>query len=79
MRRFSARLEIARDNMRHSGSPGSITFHVYSKTWWDERVDAVSRIVDAVFPEPGNAEDKSTPTPMKAIPKADEIKEWEPF
>jgi hypothetical protein len=39
MRRFGARLEVARDNMGHAGSTGGITLDVYSKTWWDERVD----------------------------------------
>jgi integrase len=51
MRRFS-RLEVARDNMGHAGSTGSITLDVYSKTWWDERVEAVNWIVEAVFSEP---------------------------
>src|SRR3954451_19328138 len=31
MRRYGARLEVARDNMGHSGSTGSITLDVYSK------------------------------------------------
>ena len=52
MRRFGARLEVARDNMGHAGSTGSITLDVYSKTWWNERVEAVSRVVEAVFAEP---------------------------
>ena len=33
MRRYGARLEVARDNMGHAGSTGSITLDVYSKTW----------------------------------------------
>jgi integrase len=45
MRRFGARLEVARDNMGHAGGTGSITLDVYSKTWWNERVEAVTRIV----------------------------------
>ena len=49
MRRFGARLEVARDNMGHAGSTGSITLDVYSKTWWNERVEAVTRVVEAVF------------------------------
>jgi len=32
MRRFGARFEVARDNMGHAGSSGSITLDVYSKT-----------------------------------------------
>lgn len=35
---------VARDNMGHSGSTGSITLDVYSKTWWEERVDAVPKL-----------------------------------
>ena len=58
MRRFGARLEVARDNMGHSGSTGSITLDVYSKTWWNERVEAVSRVVEAVFAEPDEEEKK---------------------
>jgi integrase len=52
MRRMGGRLEVARDNMGHAGSTGSITLDVYSKTWWEERVDAVTRIVEAVFTDP---------------------------
>jgi integrase len=58
MRRFGARLEVARDNMGHAGSSGSITLDVYSKTWWNERVDAVSRVVEAVFAEPDKEDDE---------------------
>ena len=32
IRQFGARLEVARDNMCHAGSSGSITLDVYSKT-----------------------------------------------
>jgi hypothetical protein len=32
MRRYGARLEVARDNMGHAGSTGSITLDVYLKT-----------------------------------------------
>jgi hypothetical protein len=58
MRRFGARLEVARDNMGHAGSSGSITLDVYSKTWWNERIEAVSRIVEAVFAEPDEEENR---------------------
>jgi hypothetical protein len=46
MRRMG-RLEIARDDMGHAGDTGSITLDVYSKTWWEERVDTVTRVVEA--------------------------------
>ena len=64
MRRYGARLGVARDNMGHAGSTGSITLDVYSKTWWDERVDAVTRIVEAVFAEPEEKEEKKIATPL---------------
>jgi len=76
MRRFGARLEVARDNMGHAGGTGSITLDVYSKTWWDERVDAVTRIVEAVFTEPEEETRKTIETPLLA---GRDVAEWEPF
>ena len=58
MRRYGARLEVARDNMGHAGTTGSITLDVHSNTWWNERVEAVSRVVEAVFAEPVSDEKK---------------------
>jgi integrase len=78
MRRYGARLEVARDNMGHAGSTGSITLDVYSKTWWDERVDAVTRVVEAVFAEEEEKE-KKIATPLKALPNGGTGVEWEPF
>jgi hypothetical protein len=66
MRRYGARLEVARDNMGHAGGTGSITLDVYSKTWWDERVDAVTKVVEAVFAEPTETE-KSIVPPSKKL------------
>jgi integrase len=78
MRRYGARLEVARDNMGHTGSTGSITLDVYSKTWWNERVEAVSRIVEAVFAEP-DEEEKKIVNPLKGLPNSAAGAEWEPF
>ena len=78
MRRF-ARLEVARDNMGHAGSTGSITLDVYSKSWWDERVEAVSSVVEAVFAEPDEKADNRSVTPLKDLPDGGVGKEWEPF
>ena len=64
--------------MGHAGSTGSITLDVYSKTWWDERVDAVTRIVEAVFAEPEEKENKIV-TPLKALPNGGTGVSWEPF
>ncbi|MGA8730323.1 MAG: tyrosine-type recombinase/integrase, partial [Terracidiphilus sp.] len=79
MRRFGARLEVARDNMGHAGGTGSITLDPYSKTWWDERVEAVTRVVEAVFAEPDEEEKKKISTPLKGLPNGGIDKEWEPF
>jgi hypothetical protein len=48
MRRFDARLKVARDNTGLAGGTGSFMLDGDSKTWWNERVEAVSRIVEAV-------------------------------
>jgi integrase len=80
MRRYGARLEVACDNMGHAGSTGSITLDVYSKTWWNERAEAVSRVVEAVFTEPDmeHEEKKGSATPLKGLPASGIGKEWEP-
>jgi len=78
MRRMGGRLEVARDNMGHAGSTGSITLDVYSKTWWDERVDAVTRVVEAVFTEPDKREEKNTSAPSN-LGKREGGGNWEPF
>jgi integrase len=78
MRRFGARLEVARDNMGHAGSSGSITLDVYSKTWWSERVEAVSRVVEAVFAAKDEEERKENPVPLKGLPSGGIGLDWEP-
>ena len=80
MRRMGGRLEVARDNMGHAGSTGSITLDVYSKTWWEERVDAVTRVVEAVMTEPEvKKEDENAVTPPKPLRKRGRDEQWEPF
>ena len=71
MRRFGARLEVARDNMGHAGSSGSITLDVYSKTWWTERVEAVNRIVEAVFAEPDEEDNRKSVVPLPGLPASE--------
>jgi hypothetical protein len=66
MRHFGARLEVARDNVGHAGNTGSITLDVYSKTWWEERVEAVTLIVEAVLTEPEDKPKKAIITPLLA-------------
>lgn len=46
MLREGARPEVVRDNMGHANI--DVTQNVYGKSWWEERVDAVTRAVDAV-------------------------------
>jgi integrase len=81
MRRMGGRLEVARDNMGHAGNSGSITLDVYSKTWWEERVDAVTRVVEAVFTEPEEKEKKDEVAVKKAAKHAsgsDWVPSWVP-
>jgi hypothetical protein len=46
MLREGARPEVVRDNMGHANI--DVTQNVYGKSWWVERVDAVTRAVEAV-------------------------------
>lgn len=46
MLRGGARPEVVRDNMGHANI--DVTQNVYGKSWWEERVDAVTRAVEAV-------------------------------
>ena len=73
------RMEVARDNMGHAGNTGSITLDVYSKTWWEERVDAVTRVVEAVFTEPDKKEDKGNARQDSNLRRYRPGENWEPF
>jgi len=48
MLRTGARPEVARDNIGHANI--DVTQNVYGRSWWEERVEAVTRTNDAVFP-----------------------------
>ena len=52
MPREGARPEIVRDNMGHANI--DVTQNVYGKSWWEERVDAVTQAVEAVTNEKKN-------------------------
>src|SRR5215469_9213827 len=54
MLREGARPEVVRDNMGHANI--DVTQNVYGKSWWEERVDAVTRAVEAVTAATENAE-----------------------
>jgi hypothetical protein len=56
--------------MGHAGGTGSITLDVYSKTWLNERVEAVTRVVEAEFAEPDEEETKKIAAPLKGHPTA---------
>lgn len=53
MLRAGARPEVVRDNMGHANI--DVTQNVYGKSWWEERVDAVTRAVEAVSAATENA------------------------
>ena len=54
MLREGARPEVVRDNMGHANI--DVTQNVYGKSWWEERVNAVTRAVEAVATAAQNAE-----------------------
>ena len=54
MLREGARPEVVRDNMGHANI--DVTQNVYGKSWWEERVDAVTRAVEAVSAATENAQ-----------------------
>jgi site-specific recombinase XerD len=54
MLREGARPEVVRDNMGHANI--DVTQNVYGKSWWEERVEAVTRAVEAVSVATQNAE-----------------------
>jgi hypothetical protein len=57
MLREGERPEVFRDNMGHANI--DVTQNVYGKSWWEERVDAVTRAVDAVASAAQNAENEA--------------------
>jgi len=54
MLREGARPEVVRDNTGHANI--DVTQNVYGKSWWEERVDAVTRAVEAVTTAAQDAE-----------------------
>ena len=72
MLREDARPEVVRDNMGHANI--DMTQNVYGKSWWEERVEAVTRAVDAVITATQIAEKETKqgqPEPVN--------KEWVPL
>jgi hypothetical protein len=60
----------------HASLMRRFTLDVYSKTWWDERVVAVTRIGEAVLTEPEEERKRNLETPLLF---GGEVAEWEPF
>ena len=48
MLRTGATPEVTRDDMGHANI--DVTQNVYGRSWWEERVEAVTRTIDTVFP-----------------------------
>lgn len=72
MLREGARPEVVRDNMGHANI--DVTQNVYGKSWWEERVNAVTRAVEAVTTAARDAEKEA----RKDEPKSDS-NEWVPL
>jgi integrase len=47
MLREGARPEVVRDNMGHANI--DVTQNIYGKSWWEERLKAVTQAVEAVI------------------------------
>lgn len=73
MLRGGARPEVVRDNMGHSNIDP--TQNIYGKSWWEERVDAVTRAVEAVATATREAEKATT----KTDGRDSESNEWVPL
>ena len=76
MRRTGARPEAIRDNMGHSQV--SMTMDGYSRSWWDERVCAVSQAVADVFAAPAAAPPDQTKNADNQ-PEGKKKTDWVPF
>ncbi len=75
MLRVGARPEVVRDNMGHAEI--DVTQNVYGKSWWEERVDAVTSGVAAVFAAP--ARKKKPLEKLRGLPFKVSGAEWEPY
>src|SRR6516165_5462191 len=67
-----ARPEVVRDNMGHANI--DVTQNVYGKSWWEERVDAVTRAVEAVTAATQNAEKEPKQVQSESVSN-----EWVPL
>ena len=74
MLRTGARPEVTRDNMGHANI--DLTQNVYGRSWWEERVEAVTRTVEAIFPAGLESPDLGQPLnvyelrhPLRIVPE----------
>ena len=72
MLREGARPEVVRDNMGYANI--DVTQNVYGKSWWEERVDAVTRAVEAVTTATQNAGKELKPDQPESVGN-----EWVPL
>ena len=72
MLRGGARPEVVRDNTGHANI--DVTQNVYGKSWWEERVDAVTRAVEAVTNAAQNAENEAKQNQPESVRN-----EWVPL
>jgi integrase len=65
MGRAGARAEVIRDNMGHSEI--DVTQNIYGKSWWEERVDAVSDVVAMLMSDKHDPESGKMETDAQAM------------
>jgi len=71
--------EVVRDNMGHANI--DVTQNVYGKSWWEERVEAVTRAVDAISVASQNSEEDQanrTAQAIAAFRNEDRVPLWMP-
>jgi integrase len=78
MRKSGARAEVVRDNMGHTEV--DVTLDIYSKSYWKERVDAVTNTADSIWPANTNKARRrrarqvsGAPAQGKETPKGSEL------
>jgi hypothetical protein len=78
MLRQGACPEVVRDNMGHANI--DVTQNVYGKSWWEERKNAVTSIVDAVFAEESEfREERAEPEAELVATVSSEAEDWVPL
>lgn len=76
MLREGARPEVVRDNMGHANI--DVTQNVYGKSWWEERVEAVTRAVDAVSAAKEQDSERETQQDQTGSASNEWVPQWVP-